>query len=139
MREVITEKPQRTPVRAFVIPWIAGLLTWFVVTWGVDLIIGSASGTDNIGGVVTASWLGLLLAPMLTASVGVLLLPHSARGQVPSALIAGLPIVALIMVWRGFTVESQIGSAPILVGGLILLLIAAAASVGLALLARSRD
>lgn len=139
MRDVSVKRSQRSAMKPFVIPWIAGLLTWFVVTLGVDLIIDSNSGTDDVGGVVAAAWAGIVLAPALTAAVAVLLLPRSARRRITGALIAGTPIIILLTVWRLLTVEPQTGYLTVLVGSAVLIAIAAAVSLVLGVLGRTQD
>ena len=137
MREVTaTTVPRSGPLRLYVLPWLAGVLAWLVVTWTMGLIISANPGAENVTMAVTAAWIGLLLAPALSAAAAVVLLPGPAQGNRMSAIFAGVPVVLVVVVWRLLTVEPQNGQGPVLVAGLVLIIVASVVSLVLATIMR---
>lgn len=131
MCEVTSETSVQSsgPLRMYALPWLAGLLTWLVVTWTVGLIISGNPGAENVTAAVAAAWIGLLVAPVLSAAVAVILLPEVARGSSLQSLLVGTPVVLAIVVWRVLTVDPQGGQGAALVGAALVVIVAAAVSL----------
>lgn len=86
-------------VRAFIGPWIAGILVWALVVWANGLLLDRVVAAGDVTNAVTFTWFALVLAPVLTSGVATLLLPSGLRGEFIPALLAGPPVVVVVFLF----------------------------------------
>ncbi len=125
--------------RLYLLPWAVGTAVWFAVVLVIGVIHEANRGAEDVATAVNVAWVGVLFGPALTAAAAVLVLPRSARGRFGHALVAGVPVILTIMIWRLLTVQAQIGFAPISIGASAMVLIAGLVSSLLVLIFRAQS
>lgn len=114
--------------------WVAGALTWVVLTLLSQLAYGGALAAGDVDGGILVSWAAIVLMPVLSAVVATVLLPVPSRHAPLAWLVAGVPVtlVALVVSVVGALGQGrpvgEVGAAPLL---LVLLSAGAAVLTGL--------
>lgn len=109
-------------VRGVVLALVASLLMWFAVQWGLTILEKPLYEQRDVDGLLTMSRVGLVAGPVLSAIIGVLLLPDPLRGRLGPALLVGTPMTIVACAVSVVTFNAGSSQQAILAGlGLIAL------------------
>lgn len=128
---------ERSGLTSLAISWAAGVLMWLVVIWGGRLLVGAAMRAENTTLLVAASWLVVLLGPLLAAAVAVLVLPVERASSAGTALLAGvLPVILGLLVASVLLEDGRMSGGMLGAGAVLVLAIAVVTSLVVAFIVR---